>query len=154
MRDSWCHVASVMVTVDAQSAFSFMQDGQNLGKWALGCWGGSIAENDLYYGHSLFDGKLVNVSIEPDCASLTVSFAVSAGARVGARTPRIIAKVIEGQTLGVGSDKCLITLIAWRHSEMSDSRWNQLCVSHETEVLMIRHLVETKSRSINAKGED
>jgi hypothetical protein len=39
-------------------------------------------------------------------------------------------------------DHCLVTLLAWRGKSMSDQRWHQLCVCHETEVFLLKGLLE------------
>jgi hypothetical protein len=38
---------------------------------------------------------------------------------------------------------CLVTLISWRAEGMSDSRWRRLCVSHETQMYIIKHMIES-----------
>jgi hypothetical protein len=40
------------------------------------------------------------------------------------------------------ADTCVVTLMAWRSAFMDDLRWKQLCVSHESQMFIIKARIE------------
>ena len=86
------------------------------------------------------------VRIETDPANLMVFYDVGGAPDPARMARRIVARIVPGPTVGMASNSCVVSLIAWRVHGMSDRRWHQLCVSHETEVLMIKHQIETETR--------
>jgi len=56
---------------------------------------------------------------------------------------RIMARIVPGPEVNRGSDTCLVSLISWRAEGMSDARWKRLCVSHETQMFIIKHMIES-----------
>jgi hypothetical protein len=42
----------------------------------------------------------------------------------------------------MGSDCCLVTLLAWRPVGMDKTRWHRLCASHEVEILLAKSQLE------------
>ena len=136
------HCATVACAVDAGVAYSFIADPANLGFWALGCLDARPVSRDTVACTSLFDGaeSVVRVSGDPD--HLTVDFVVSAGEETG---PRISARVLPGAELGQPRETCLVTLLAWRPSGMTDGRWAQLVASHEVEILLLQRRIEARA---------
>lgn len=37
---------------------------------------------------------------------------------------------------------CLVTLLTWRSAQTDDAKWKLTCVSHETEMFIIRNRLE------------
>ncbi len=143
--DPFCHSASIEVDVPAQQAFAFMADGMKQGKWALGSWDRSPPNDGIFEGTSLFNGQKTYVRIDTDPDNLMVYYDVGGSTDRAELARRIIARIVPGPVVGMNDDRCIISLIAWRQAEMSNIRWHQLCVSHETEVLMIKHQIESDS---------
>ena len=138
--DIHCHTASIAVAVAPETAFAFMADGIKQGEWAFGSWQRTQVGDGLYAGTSLFTGQQTYVRIDADAEKLAIDYAV--GASPDALSPRIMARIIPGAVLGLQPGQCLITLMVWRTADMSDERWHLLSVSHETEMYLIRHLLE------------
>ena len=141
--DPFCHSASIEVDVTAQQAFDFMSDGMKQGKWALGSWDRSRRQDGIFEGTSLFSGEKTYVRIETDPDNLMVYYDVGGMPDSDQMARRIIARIVPGPVVGMGEDNCVVSLIAWRVEGMTILRWHQLCTSHETEVLMIKHQIES-----------
>ena len=141
--DIHCHTASIAVAVTPKAAFAFMSDGVKQGEWSFGSWQRRRVGDGLYTGTSLFTGQQSYVSIKGDSDKLLIDYAV--GADPDNLSPRIMARIIPGDVLGLAPGHCLISLIVWRTADMSDERWHLLAVSHETEMYLIRHLLESQT---------
>ncbi len=139
--DIHCHSASIAVAVSPEAAFAFMADGVKQGNWSFGSWQRSQVGDDLFTGTSLMTGQQSFVRITADPQKLLIDYAV--GPAPDQLSPRIMARIIPGDVLGLEPGHCLISLIVWRTADMSDQRWHQLSVSHETEMYLIRHLLES-----------
>lgn len=145
--DPFCHSASIEVDRPADAAFAFMADGIRQGSWALGSWDRRAVGDGVFEGTSLFSGDKTYVRIRTDPANLLILYDLGASADVAAMTPRIMARIVPGAMLGMAADACVVSLLAWRGAAMSDRRWYQLCVSHETEMLMIKHQIENEAKA-------
>jgi hypothetical protein len=133
------HCATVACTVSAEVAYAYLADPANLGSWALGCWNATPVSEDSVAGTSLFDGAESVVRVGGDTDHLLVDFVVSSEGETG---PRISARVLPGSEIGQSRETCLITLLAWRPSSMTDARWAQLVASHEVEILLLQRRIE------------
>ena len=91
-------------------------------------------------GKSLFDGALGLARIDADRARMAIDFHL--GASPGELMPRIAAKVVPGTHLGLGGDRAVFTLLAWRTTGMDDDRWRRLTASHELEVTLVKAVLE------------
>jgi enamine deaminase RidA (YjgF/YER057c/UK114 family) len=140
MRRGPVHTASEMVRASPQAAFAFLADGLSLGRWALGCFGTKAAGDDLFVGHSLFDGKALFVRIEGNPSELAVTYHV--GPAPDRLVPRITARVAGREPQGSGGQECRVSLIAERAPDMAPERWRHLTVTHETEILLIKAQIE------------
>ena len=134
------HTVATKCAVPAQSAYAFMANPLSVGLWALGCWDAELVGENLYAGTSLFDGEKTYVQIWADDAHMIVDFAV--GIDPAELELRISARVVRGQELKYGEHCSIVTLTAWRSNDMTDDRWHRLCVSHETEIYLLRNQVE------------
>lgn len=143
-RDPYCHSASIDVAAPAAAAFAFMADGLKQGRWAFGSWDREALEGGVFAGTSLFSGARTYVRIRADRDHLMVHYDVGGAPDAGELMPRIVARIVPGPVLSMGENECVVSLIAWRTREMSDRRWHQLQVSHETQVLIIKHQIESK----------
>lgn len=134
------HSTTIEINASSEQTFDYLKQPLNLGKWALGSWNTEAAgEQGLYTGTSLFTNEKVHFKIEADEKLGIVDFHVGDPASL---QPRISARVVPRTCYGRNGDFCLVTLNAWRDVGMDDERWHQLCVCHETEVLLIKALVE------------
>ena len=140
INDRFCHTATAEVSVDAKTAFLFMADGIKQGRWALGSWNRRQVEKNLFVGTSLFDGQETWVRISGDMGRLLIDYFV--GPTPDSLLPRNSARVIPGPATKRDEKSCLITLMTWRTADMTDDAWERTCVTHETELFMIKGLLE------------
>ena len=143
MTDRYCHTATAEVAVDAETAFTFMSDGIKQGQWALGSWERRQVKQGLFVGISQFDYKETYVQISADPVRLLVDYSV--GRSPKALLPRNSARIVPGPATKRNEKTCLVTLMTWRLADMADEAWEQLCVTHETEVFIIKGLLERGS---------
>jgi hypothetical protein len=143
MTDRYCHTATAEVAVDADTAFTFMSDGIKQGQWALGSWERRQVKERLFVGISLFDGKETWVRISANPERLLVDYSV--GRSPEALLPRNSARIVPGPATRRNKKTCLVTLMTWRLADMTDEAWEQLCVTHETELFIIKGLLERGS---------
>jgi hypothetical protein len=138
--DRYCHTATAEVGVTAETAFNFMADGIKQGLWALGSWERREVEKGLFVGTSLFDGGETWVRIWADRERMLVDYSV--GRSPEALLPRNSARIVPGPVTKRDEGSCLVTLMTWRLADMTDSAWEQLSVTHETELFIIKNLLE------------
>ena len=143
MTDRYCHTATAEVAVDADTAFTFMSDGIKQGQWALGSWERRQVKERLFVGISLFDGKETWVRISANPERLLVDYSV--GRSPEALLPRNSARIVPGPATRRNKKTRLVTLMTWRLADMTDEAWEQLCVTHETELFIIKGLLERGS---------
>ncbi|MFI5013331.1 MAG: hypothetical protein ACHQAY_13395 [Hyphomicrobiales bacterium] len=124
----------------ARDAYAFLADGRSLGRWALGCFETKLAGDGLFVGHSLFDGKPLFVRIEGDPSALVVIYHV--GSTADRLSPRIRATVLPRGHAGTQDQECVVSLVARREPDMTQERWRHVTVIHETEILLIKALIE------------
>jgi hypothetical protein len=139
--DPYCHTASIDVDVPAGVAFDFMADGMKHSEWAFGSANRRRIDDNLFLGTSMYSGRDVYVRIVPDPDKFIIDFEV--GYDSDNLLPRIMARIIPGTSVNRESEICLVTLISWRAEGMSDSLWHRLCVSHETQMYLIKHMMES-----------
>jgi hypothetical protein len=140
--DPLCHTVSVEVNRPAEKAFDYLSDPQKLGCWALGCFNTqSAGKEGLYKGISLFDGSETWVRIEADVKRLIIDYHVGSPNH---QLPRISTRIMPGPNYGGDSSQCIVSMIAWRTKDMSDSRWQRLCASHDAEILIIQSQLESQ----------
>ena len=144
MIDPHCHTSSILVAVEAEEAFAIMAEGVRQGEWAFGSWDRREVEPGLYVGTSLFDGKETWVRIHADKKRLTIDYEVARN-RDGLRF-RNAARVIRGDALDHPPPSAVVTLLSWRLAAQSEAAWQQLCVTHETEMFLIKGLLERPRR--------
>lgn len=143
MIDRFCHTATAEVAVDAKTAFNFMADGMKQGQWALGSWERREVNKGLFVGVSLFDGKETWVRISADPERFLVDYFV--GRSPEALLHRNSARIMPGPSTKRSEKTCLVTLMTWRLADMADQAWDQLCLSHKTELFIIRGILERGS---------
>ena len=140
ISDHYCHTCSCAVDVPARQAFDYMSDGIRQGEWTFGSWDRRQVGEQLFVGRSMFDDKETFIRIDADAARLVVYY------RIGDAPDRLqlrnMARIVTGPDLGWSDDRSLVTLLAWRSTFMSDDRWKQLCVSHETQMFIIKARIE------------
>jgi hypothetical protein len=140
MIDAHCHSSSILVHADARRAFELMADGVRQGRWALGSWQRRKMGPSLYVGESVFTGASTWVKIHADAEKLTVDYDV-AGSE-GALRFRNAARVFDGVLFGHPAGTAVVSLLTWRLVSQSDDAWAQICSTHETEMFLIRTLLE------------
>jgi uncharacterized protein YndB with AHSA1/START domain len=140
--DSPSYSVSLEVSVPAEEAFRYLSDPEMLGRWALGCFNTQPGEEGLYKGTSLFDGLEVWFHIDADPTRLLIDYHVGGPEN---RLPRISTRVVSGPLYGRDSEHCIVTMTAWRTTDMSDARWQRLCASHDAEIFLIQAQLESRA---------
>ncbi len=140
--DPHCHTATIFVEAEPEKAFEFMADGVKGGKWAIGSWDRREVGDNLFAGTSLYDGTEIFVSVYGDRERLIVDY--GAGTDPQDLPVRTMARIIPGPTVGRAEGTCMVSLVSWRLDRMDDDRWRRLCVSHETEMYIIKGLIEAE----------
>jgi hypothetical protein len=140
MIDPYCHTGSIMVERPAEVAFAIMADGIKQGEWAWGSANRVEVEPGLFRGTSMFTGRHTFVRLLVDRPRLLVDYEV--GPSKEAMQFRNSARVIPGNLLKIGAEKCVVTLLSWRMASQSDAEWTQLGCVHEAEMFHIKGLLE------------
>jgi len=134
------HAVSIELAVTAERAFAFMTDPKAMDRWSFGTWKTVLHEGGLVEGSSIFDGSVTWVRIDGDRDRGVIDYHL--GKERDSLTPRIMARVIPGDRLDLGADRCVLSMIAWRTRTMADERWKRLVASHEFEVFLLKSLIE------------
>ncbi len=140
MQDQHCHTSSVAVERPAEVAFEIMADGLKQGQWTWGSFDRREIEPGLFVGHSVFSGKDTFVPLDVDRARLLVDYEVGPGRET--MQFRNMSRVIPGEVLKLGPDRCVVTLMTWRLNTQSDAEWTQISCVHEAEMFLIKGLLE------------
>jgi hypothetical protein len=138
------HCVTAECAVPARRAFEFLSDGVAVGRWALGSFDARRVGPNLFRGRSLFDGAEVLYRPVGDAARLIVDYHVGTSPR--ALVPRVMARVVPGESTGRGRRSCLVSLLAWRDASMSEARWERLIACHEVEIRLVQALLAERSR--------
>jgi hypothetical protein len=134
------HSVTIEIISPWEKAYDFLKQPLNLGSWALGCQNVEATDKEnIYTGISIFTKEKGYFKIESDRNHRLIDFFVGTESLL---VPRISLRIIPGVNYGRSNSICLVTLDAWRDIDMSDERWRQLCVAHETEILLIKALIE------------
>ena len=141
LADPLCHTASIKIGACPQKAFTFLADGMKMGNWAFGSWDRRQVEANMFVGTSMFSGNQVYVRMTPDHDRLLIHYEV--GPTPDSLAPRVIARVVEGPELGYDESCSIVTLVLWRDASMSDENWQMIASAHETEMYIIRRLIES-----------
>ena len=142
--DPLCYTVSIEIKVPAAQAFQYLSDPQQIGRWALGCFNTLPTEDDgLYKGTSLFDNSETWVRVKTDPQRLIIDYHIGDPDH---QVPRISTRVVSGGMYGKDSDHCIVSMTAWRPTDMLDARWHRLCVTHDTEILLIQSQLEQQSK--------
>jgi len=140
ISDPHCHTCTCRVAVPATEAFEYMADGLKQGEWTFGSWNRRQIGEGLFVGTSMFDNQDTYVKIDADRERLLIYYHLGEGP--DRLEPRNMARIVPLAGDGDKQQSCLITLLAWRSPFMDDSRWKQLCVSHETQMFIIKARLE------------
>ena len=128
----------------ARRAYEFLSDGVAVGRWALGSFDARRVGPNLFRGRSLFDGAEVLYRPVGDAARLIVDYHVGTSPR--ALVPRVMARVVPGESTGRSRRSCLVSLLAWRDASMSEARWERLIACHEVEIRLVQALLAGRRR--------
>lgn len=140
MKDPHCHSSSILVERPAKVAFEIMSDGILQGQWAWGSANRSEVEPGLFMGTSVFSGQETYVRLNVDADRFQVDYEV--GASKEAMQFRNMSRVIPGEVLKLGADKCVVSLLTWRLATQSEAAWEQISCVHEAEMFLIKGLLE------------
>jgi hypothetical protein len=140
LTDTLCHSSSIEVQAEAAVAFEFMKQGKALGQWAFGSWNTEPFKGDIFIGMSLFDGNRTYVRIVPHESVRQIDYEL--GSTPELLLPRIVARVFDGEMMGISKSACIVSVISWRTGGVSDDRWRLTCSVHEAEVFRLRYLIE------------
>ena len=140
MIDPHCHSSSIMVERPAAVAFELMSDGLKQGQWAWGSLNRTEVEPGLFVGTSTFTGKQTFVRLHVDRDRFQVDYEV--GAAKDVMQFRNMSRVIPGELLRMGPDRCVVTLLTWRLETQTDAEWIQFGTIHEAEMFLIKGILE------------
>ncbi len=139
-RQHIAHSASIEIGVTAATAFTFLSKPENVGRWALGCWDTQTTEKEgIYSGISLFDGQKSYFRVEALAEKYMIDYHLGDAELL---RPRISIRVIDAATVSMEEPCCVVTINAWRDSQMDDERWQRLCATHEAEIYLLKSLIE------------
>jgi hypothetical protein len=96
--------------------------------------------DNLYSGISIFNGAELYIRIDADPANFCIYYYV--GVDKNNLQPRNMVRVLPGSVLDRSDDECLVTLLTWRSENADDDKWKLTCVSHETEMFIIKNRLE------------
>lgn len=134
------HITSIVVKKAADAVFSIMADPAKLQRWSFGTWETEIADDGLVSGTSIFDGARIFVRIDADAERLSIDYRL--GTDPNRLVPRINVRIVPGPNLGLETESCVLSFIAWRAAGMDEDRWRRLTASHEFEVVLLKNLIE------------
>lgn len=138
------HTCAALVNAPARAAFDFMADPQALGRWSLGALDVKpTQQRGVYTGFSMFDGSQAWLAIDARPELLLIDYRVGTPDNL---VPRIFARVVPGNVVGLKENQCYVALTAWRTASMSAERWHRLRASHEAEILLIDSQIEAAQR--------
>jgi len=140
LTDTLCHSSSIEIKAEASMAFEFMKQGKALGQWAFGSWNTELFKDDIFIGTSMFDGNRTYVRIVPHASGRQIDYEL--GSTPSLLLPRIVARVCDGEMMGISKSACVVSVISWRIGGVSDDRWRLTCSVHEAEVFRLRYLIE------------
>jgi hypothetical protein len=143
--DTRCHSSTTAVNAPCSVAFDYLSDGVAQGDWTLGSMERKKIGDHLYSGISIFNGAELYVRIDADPARLMIYYHV--GTDVEDLQPRNVVRVLPGAVIGENNDTCLVTLLSWRNALADDVKWKLTCVSHETEMFIIKNRIEKLATS-------
>ena len=145
ISDKHCHTSTTEIIRPARDVMAYLADGMKHNDWALGCLNRKQIEKNLFVGHSLLDGAETYIRLYPDFENLLILADV--GPDREQLLPRVLIRVIPGNVVNRHPDTCLVSLITWRW-EMSDEQWLKICVSHETEMFIIKSQLEKNEENV------
>jgi hypothetical protein len=137
------HCAAVEVAVPARTAFAFMADGMKQTHWALGSMERREVEPGLFAGVSRFDYEELFVRLRSNAELMVVDY--YAGKDPERLRWIVESRVIPGDHLEIGEDRCLITLTTWR-SDHADDDWVLKYHVWQTEIQLIKGRIEYEAR--------
>ncbi len=141
--DTLCHSSSCEIRACAQEAFDYLSDGAAQGEWALGSMKRRRIDTNLYSGISIFDNAKLYVRIDADADRFIIFYHV--GQDVSRLQPRNVIRIVPGSVIGMTDEICLVTLLSWRDAGVDENRWKLTCVSHETEMFIIKNRIEQRA---------
>lgn len=142
--DTICHSSTCEVQATTNIAFDYLSDGVAQGEWTLGSMERRKIGDNLYSGVSIFDEVELFVRIDADADRLMIFYHV--GTDKSQLQPRNVIRIIPGSVINKTDDICLVTLLSWRSANVDDDRWKLTCVSHETEMFIIKNRIEQAAK--------
>ena len=139
--DAWCHTGSIEIQCDARTAVTYVADGIKQGEWALGSIDRREIGDGLFEGTSMFGVGTEYIRIRVDAENQVVYYDVGHSLD-DLRTLNVI-RVVPGPVLGGEVKSCVMTLLSWRPQGTPDEVWTRNCVSHETEMYIIKARLES-----------
>ena len=140
ISDQYCHTSTIEVRCSAAKALAYLSDGIKQGDWTLGSLDRKEIEDGLFAGTSLFDLGRMYIRIRVDRENFMIYYDV--GRDPEKLQPRNIVRVVPGSVVGHDDDICLVSLMTWRVDGTPEAGWLQTCLSHETEMFIIKARLE------------
>ena len=110
------------------------------GEWALGSWNRRRVGDGLFAGTSLFDGRELLIRLEANAKLMLVEYHV--GRSADALAPLVWGRIVPGPVVGLGEDRCILTLVVWRSAGEAPESWDLLGHTFPTEVQMVKGRLE------------
>ena len=129
----------------AHAAFAYLSDGVLNGEWTLGSMERERVEDNLVKGKSVFNGDVYYIRLDCDRERFIILYSV--GPEPNLTQPSTMIRILPGSVIGTDDRECVVTLLSWRNSSMSDENWKLICISHETEMYIIKNRIECRAES-------
>lgn len=135
------HSACILVQADPRRSVDYIRKGENLPHWLID----TPIMTEIGSGvFKLSQPDMGFVKLEAQGSDITY---FHVGRDIDQLNRRILMAIHEGPPQsGVLNENappsCLVNLIAWRIEDMTDLRWQDLCRRHETEIRILKRVLE------------
>lgn len=137
--------ASIQCPVPPEFVKAYMLTPQYFDQWCLGCMKLQPSVNDTFRGESSFNGGVGYLKMFPSNENFNISYLIGGDPFLLNRL--IVAQIVPDHSFD-NKGGSVISLVAWRNTDMDDDRWNQLKQCHQVEIQLIRnHLVQLLSET-------
>ncbi|MCY4453540.1 MAG: hypothetical protein OXC01_16490 [Immundisolibacterales bacterium] len=144
MDDGRAHICSIGIDRPAEAAMAFLASPQDLSLWAVGMGETTVHPDGAIEGAIPGTSQPIWARIDPDRNRATIHYHL--GPDRDSLVPRIMVRVVPGHALEADPRSCVVSLVAWRLETMDDARWETLKAGHESEIRVIKRLIESAPR--------
>lgn len=134
------HTASVVLAVNADTAFEFMASGMNQTYWALGSWARVDEGDGVVSGTSLWDGSKLYIRIEAEPRLRLVDY--HTGPARDKLKHGVQARILPGEPLGHPAGSSVLTITVWHNPGHTEESWRRTYHAFQAEVHLIKGRLE------------